>query len=189
MKKYGMIGLTLLVLLGGVVAFALAQGDTAVAPAAPALDEAEDVPPVGQDTEPALPTGSNFVDDDGDGICDTCGQETHLAPADGSGSRYGADGGRGLGQGTPHAANNFIDEDGDGICDTCGTASGTGSNFVDEDGDGVCDTCGAGGQQGQGNRYGQTGERGQGQGQGAGQGHGGQGNGRGLGGGNGVSQP
>lgn len=59
--------------------------------------------------------GRNYVDSDGDGICDyantICG---------------------------------YMDEDGDGICDNCGIyhISGLnkeGKNFVDSDGDGVCD--------------------------------------------------
>lgn len=53
-----------------------------------------------------------FVDEDGDGVCDHC-------TGDGTGNQ-------GSGQGA-----NFVDEDGDGVCDL----------FVDEDGDGVCDHC------------------------------------------------
>jgi len=63
--------------------------------------------------------GRNYVDADGDGICDnwgTCG---------------------------------YVDEDGDGICDNCGVAhgnylAGNGRYFIDADGDGVCDNYAAG---------------------------------------------
>jgi hypothetical protein len=83
---------------------------------------------------PAPQVQSGFVDADGDGVCDNCGQ----------------------GMGNPNAPRqNFVDEDGDGVCDNCGAGSGqgphgpgygngAGQNFVDEDGDGVCDNCGQG---------------------------------------------
>jgi hypothetical protein len=103
------------------------------------------------------------VDEDGDGVCDVCGEE------------FGA-GREGRG-GT--------DEDGDGLCDICGEALGEGQQFrgrglgpdgerggVDEDGDGICDICGeacdAAGD-GTGPRYGQQqGGRGMGRGMGRG---------------------
>ena len=74
-------------------------------------------------------TGRNFVDADGDGVCDNCG----------TGMGRGA-GGQGLG---------FVDADGDGICDNYGTgagrgAGGQGRGFVDADGDGICDNYGTG---------------------------------------------
>jgi hypothetical protein len=107
---------TLAVLLGisvfafGAVSFAAAQ------------DEAPVTPPVSQ--------GPNFVDEDGDGVCDNMGK--------------GLRNGKGKG---------FVDADGDGKCDNMGTGrglkrgqagDGTGSNFVDADGDGVCDNMGKG---------------------------------------------
>lgn len=86
----------------------------------------------------------NFVDEDGDGICD-------LAAQDGTGQQYGRGmahmafqgrhGGRnwaqqrGMGQGQ-----GFEDGDGDGVCD----------HFLDEDGDGIND---AAPQDGTGNQY------------------------------------
>lgn len=205
MKKYWIVGLTLLVILVGAVTFALAQGETAqtttpivtnaIEQANPGSNITQDTAPVGNGfidedgdgtcdncgaTTPAgtmsgnqygaANQGDNFIDEDGDGICDTCGEPAPLAAQDGTGNRYGANGAQGNGHTNTNNGGNFIDEDGDGICDTCGTASGTGSNFVDEDGDGVCDTCGTSAQQqlGQGNRFGQTGSRGNGNG-----GHGG----------------
>ena len=63
----------------------------------------------------------NFVDADGDGVCDN----------------YGT----GRGQ-------YFVDADGDGVCDNYGT--GRGQYFVDADGDGVCDNYGTGCGRGQG---------------------------------------
>lgn len=55
-----------------------------------------------------------FVDENGDGICDSCG-----------------------------VCVGFVDEDGDGICDNwnvnAGTGCGYGIGYVDENGDGICD--------------------------------------------------
>ena len=64
--------------------------------------------------------GKNYVDANGDGVCD----------------RY--DGGC-----TPAGAGaNYVDADGDGVCDRydggC-TPAGSGANYVDANGDGVCD--------------------------------------------------
>ncbi len=60
--------------------------------------------------------GRNYVDVDGDGVCDNWG------------------------------VCGYVDEDGDGICDNCSVAhgncpGGNGGYFVDEDGDGICDNC------------------------------------------------
>ena len=62
--------------------------------------------------------GRNFVDADGDGVCDYAGSHCR-----------------------------YTDENGDGICDNCGALAGAcgGQNFVDADGDGVCDNYAAGG--------------------------------------------
>ena len=64
--------------------------------------------------------GAQYVDDDGDGICD------NLGTCPGS-----------------------VDADGDGVCDNlgdCGRGCGCGDKaFVDSDGDGVCDNSGANG--------------------------------------------
>ena len=57
----------------------------------------------------------NYVDDDGDGVCDNCGTACRHA-----------------------ACGNYVDDNGDGVCDNCG-------NYVDDNGDGVCDNIGAGG--------------------------------------------
>ena len=81
--------------------------------------------PVGK-KQPAKPAAcTNFVDANGDGICDNCKQ--------------------GL-------CDNFVDANKDGICDNCphiqnqhnGAGQGNGAscgNFTDADGDGVCDNC------------------------------------------------
>ncbi|MCD6206467.1 MAG: hypothetical protein J7J06_00565 [Methanosarcinales archaeon] len=67
-------------------------------------------------------SSTQYVDADGDGICDN------------SGDRPG-----------------FVDSDGDGVCDNnCGRGRGGcgcggNGNFVDEDGDGVCDNFGING--------------------------------------------
>lgn len=82
--------------------------------------------------------GRNFVDADGDGICDNAG----------SGCVY-------------------ADADGDGLCDVCGAEHGScltgeGAAFVDADGDGICDNYGSG--QGRGCGYGRGGPCGRGNG-------------------------
>lgn len=69
------------------------------------------------------PHGSNFIDENKDGVCDLFA----------AGKSYGT----GLG---------FVDANGDGVCDNCANvrlARGRGlrQRFVDEDGDGVCDNC------------------------------------------------
>jgi hypothetical protein len=86
----------------------------------------------------------DFVDEDGDGVCDVCG----VTP--GEGARGMGMWGRGV-----NGECEFVDEDGDGVCDVCGLVPGEGElgprwgrgavgerAFVDEDGDGVCDVCG-----------------------------------------------
>lgn len=80
--------------------------------------------------------GQNYVDADGDGICD------NFVDVDGDGINdncpgYGNGQGRGNGQGygngqgcgNGRCGQNYVDADGDGVCD----------NFVDADGNGVCD--------------------------------------------------
>ncbi len=123
MKKLTLIGTVVLLVSLMTVAFASADNTTPT----PANSSA----------------GVNFVDEDGDGLCDLCG---------GMMGRYARQN-NGLGI-------NFVDEDGDGVCDNCG------SLFVDEDGDGVCDNCGTMNQYGRrlggqgqmmGNRTGQPG--------------------------------
>ncbi len=66
--------------------------------------------------------GAQYVDEDGDGVCDNIGDRPE-----------------------------FVDEDGDGVCDNnCGRGRGGcgcggNGNFVDEDGDGICDNIGTNG--------------------------------------------
>ncbi len=104
----------------------------------------------------------NFVDADGDGVCDlqgTQGQQGRSGNAvrvvrgkrwnqSATGTAATCPAGVGCGAGCGNQANfvdangdgvcdNFIDEDGDGICDT--RANRGQGRFVDADGDGVCD--------------------------------------------------
>jgi len=73
----------------------------------------------------------NFVDEDGDGICDY----------------YQTNNQRGMNYSKNARNMNFVDADGDGICDNYNVNQGRGLrnglgrnvNFIDEDGDGVCD--------------------------------------------------
>jgi len=91
---------------------------------------------------------TNFVDEDGDGICDNCGG----SESDGVHQRD-----QDRDQDRTQDCDEFVDEDGDGICDNCGrTHDGAQDRteereqnrdqdcdaFIDEDGDGVCDLCG-----------------------------------------------
>jgi hypothetical protein len=112
----------------------------------------------GPDDGSVPPTGP--VDQDGDGICDVCGQEI----GDGlmRGWRFNQDGDATQFRQGPPADRPFVDENGDGICDNCGQQLGDGlmrgwrfnqdgdaaqlrqgppadRPFVDADGDGVCD--------------------------------------------------
>ncbi|MEZ4636297.1 MAG: hypothetical protein R2873_03410 [Caldilineaceae bacterium] len=59
-----------------------------------------------------------FVDENGDGVCDSF---VDRVPAqDGTGSKWGAQrGGQYAQQGKGTSGANFIDEDGDGVCDNC----------------------------------------------------------------------
>jgi len=60
---------------------------------------------------PGSGQGRNFVDEDGNGICDFAGEFCR-----------------------------YVDENYDGICDYCGIEqNGYGCHFVDADGDGICD--------------------------------------------------
>lgn len=65
---------------------------------------------------------TNFVDADGDGVCDNIGTQSKS-------------------QGV-----NFVDADGDGVCDNEGTCTSNGErkqlNFVDANSDGICDNTG-----------------------------------------------
>ena len=69
-----------------------------------------------------------YVDADGDGVCDNCGTACRYVDADGDGVCDN--------RGT---ACRYVDADGDGVCDNRGAAC----RYVDADGDGVCDNAGA----------------------------------------------
>ncbi|WP_125115251.1 hypothetical protein [Agathobaculum sp. Marseille-P7918] len=76
--------------------------------------------------------GRNYVDANGDGVCDNYGTGRGQYFVDANGDGVCDNCGTGRGQ-------YFVDADGDGVCDNCGT--GRGQYFVDADGDGVCDNC------------------------------------------------
>jgi hypothetical protein len=74
---------------------------------------------------PATPSGpgqcENFVDADGDGVCDNLGQ--NVPARDGSGRQSRASqqrAGAGSGQGHNAQGSEYIDADGDGVCDNLG---------------------------------------------------------------------
>lgn len=100
-------------------------------------------------------SGWNYVDTDGDGVCDYAGSMCAYVDEDGDGLcdvcdtyRWCGAHWRGAGRG---CGGNYVDEDGDGICDYyasgqgrggsqgSGSQTGRGGNYVDEDGDGLCD--------------------------------------------------
>jgi hypothetical protein len=76
--------------------------------------------------------GDNYVDTNGDGICDNNGTRPGFVDDDGDGvcDNLG-DYGRGRGGCGCDGGMNFIDSDGDGVCDNIGT------NGRDDDGDGI----------------------------------------------------
>jgi len=74
----------------------------------------------GWNQEGELPC-DDFVDEDGDGICDLCGAE--LGEQMMHGWRYNSDSdvqgqGRGWSENGEAACDDFVDEDGDGVCDS-----------------------------------------------------------------------
>ena len=87
----------------------------------------------------------NFVDEDGDGVCDLRG----TGRGQGNGPGFVDEDGDGQ-------CDNFVDEDGDGVCDLrrTGWGRGNGPGYEDADGDGLCDHAGSGGRQGMGPRRG-----------------------------------
>lgn len=100
---------------------------------------------------------TNFVDEDGDGVCDNGYYMFVDEDGDGVCDNIGLYGGRGYGSGAGFVDEDgdgvcdngyclFVDEDGDGICDNIGLNGGrgygSGTGFIDEDGDGVCDNAG-----------------------------------------------
>jgi len=108
--------------------------------------------PNGQDSDFVQGTGQgkglkvNFIDENGDGICDYFQNGTR------TNSRFGKN----------IANRNFVDADGNSVCDNYGTSqgrglrngTGRGLNFIDQDGDGVCDLFQAGSKIGQNFRKG-----------------------------------
>lgn len=75
--------------------------------------------------------GRNYVDADGDGVCDYYAGGRYFVDADGDGICDNCDG----------TGWHYVDTDGDGVCDYYGG----GRYFVDADGDGVCDNYAGGG--------------------------------------------
>ena len=92
------------------------------------INTEQDIPAESLTQENLITYTSNYVDADGNGICDNLGT---------AGANYGS----GRGQDA-----NYVDADNDGICDNLGTAGanygsgrGQGANYVDADNDGICD--------------------------------------------------
>lgn len=103
MKKFAVIGLSLLAVLLVSVSLAAAQE------------------PV-DDGAPVAP-GVNFIDEDGDGQCDLYGTDQAGNGRAGAGQGY-------CSRGNGAAGANFVDENGDGICDLAGSdQAGGGQGF------------------------------------------------------------
>lgn len=81
------------------------------------------VPAFAQEATPdaaATPaTCPNFVDADGDGVCDHA--EAGMCPGAGHHAQMNRGRGMHMGMGYNGMGQNFVDEDGDGICDNCPT--------------------------------------------------------------------
>ena len=86
-------------------------------------------------------SGGNYVDADGDGICDYAGSVCSFADADGDGLCDSCGTAHLRGMAGAGCGGNLVDADGDGICD----------NLTDTDGDGVCDNSARGHGRGRGN--------------------------------------
>ena len=106
-----------------------------------------------------------FVDGNSDGICDTCGQACdgngdgicdNFVDTDGDEVCDNQQSHTRLGQGS--SGYMFRDGDGNGQCDTCGgqdaNDDGICDNFIDVDGDGICDNQQSHAQYRNGNRNG-----------------------------------
>lgn len=84
---------------------------------------------------------ANYVDADGNGMCDSCGHAAghahrgcaNYVDVDGDGICSSRGSGNGAG---------FVDADGDGICDNRGSGAGNSAGYVDANDDGVCDNYG-----------------------------------------------
>ncbi len=165
MKRFALVGIAIAAILGVAITMALVN-NTALADksdiengTAPIVDAAQvngETPALNGNRRLQAETavtqndpGNNFVDEDGDGICDTCGS----VPGMGNGSQHGA------------AGSNFVDENGDGICDDGGNIPGTGTG--NQHGSGSGTGTGTAPHDGTGNQYGR---------QGGGKGQGGNGN-------------
>ncbi len=173
MKRYVIVGIAVVAILGIAISMALinntaladkaddngsfllnatdssSETETAdeqtIEAAASAAGEVNEANVVGETAVAPNGPGDNFIDEDGDGICDTCGN----TPGTGAGN----------------GAGNFVDEDGDGICDDCGIApgDGTGNQYGRQSANSGQSKTGNGG----GNRRGGNGGQGNRGGQGA----------------------
>ncbi len=131
MKRYMIVGIAVVAILGIAITMALASNPAMADNAFGGAGQADSAIDEGVNTETAVtqdpiatPAGQNFVDENGDGICDTCGN----IPGTGTGNQNG----------NGAAGSNFVDLDGDGVCDTCGTApaDGTGNQYGHQGGRG-----------------------------------------------------
>ena len=197
MKRYMIVGIAVVAILGIAAAMALASNPQAAdnlfdgtAQIETVSEESGDAATAVTQDPAAAPVSQTFVDEDGDGVCDTCGNVPGtgagnqngngasgdnfvdldgdgicddcqpLAAADGSGNQYGRQGGQG-GQGGQGAAMHQSTTQLDGATSQSGNGA-SGDNFVDEDGDGICDDCAPlAPADGSGNQYGRQGGQGQ----------------------------
>ncbi len=114
-KKFAVLALSVLAIMVVGVSLAVAQGPVGAGASAGST---------------ATTPGANFVDEDGDGLCDLAG----------SGQRFGP---RGQG-GNGSCGADFVDEDGDGLCDLAATGQ-VGNGFRGGQGNGFGHGMGRGG--------------------------------------------
>lgn len=106
--------------------------------------------PAGADDQ----TGANFVDEDGDGVCDGFVDEDGDGICDNAGENGHGEGAMGEGNGYMGGRNGEMGEPGSHGNSHQGSEGG--GRFLDEDGDGVCDHEGSGQQQQKGHGHGRT---------------------------------
>ena len=121
----------------------------AMATVALAATPGDGIPAVSDDQ-----AGTNFIDEDGDGVCDEIEDEDGYGDCDNANAHAYGEGALGEGNGYMGGRNGEVGEAG-----SHGNAyqgSEGGGKFLDEDGDGVCDHEGNGRQQQMGQGHGRT---------------------------------
>lgn len=96
------------------------------------------------ETTPVATPCAGYVDADGNGVCDTCGNAAGTCPGYVDVDNNGVCDNRTEGTCPQGGCAGWVDTNGDGACDTCGSTNGSCPGYVDANGDGVCDSFGNG---------------------------------------------